>query len=333
MLKNNRPYTIGDGGVVDDSLVTTLADDDVAKVFEWIRNNIKPAEDVCERYTSYSIKHMLETDTGVYTTNNQFKDAMLLCGFKAEDVDELNWKFYIDRYSPAFIKNEEPLKERFQKLRSEMSMEGDWSQAKFADFFQIPLSTYRKWEQGVAEPPEYVFSMMDSISWYVDTLWKRGIPDDVLYDKDEYRRMAWEREHRFADRTDFRVYDETGDRDCRSIRMYMETWGALSGNKAVFGDMIGTFFRKYGVEPFVTADILLEAMEDIFKNDVYCLIFSVGPRCCNEIYGQDGISAVLYAYGNDGDYVDFYIKGQGAGNKFRCVVWGDDGERTDIPAL
>lgn len=37
------------------------------------------------------------------------------------------------------------------------------TQNDFADFFGIPVSTLRKWEQGVNPVPEYVFNMMKSI--------------------------------------------------------------------------------------------------------------------------------------------------------------------------
>lgn len=33
-------------------------------------------------YTSYGIKHILQSNTGIYLTNNEFKDAILLCGIR-----------------------------------------------------------------------------------------------------------------------------------------------------------------------------------------------------------------------------------------------------------
>ena len=47
-------------------------------------------------------KHMLERDTDIYMTNNQFKDAMLACGFLPVNERELNWHYCISRRSPAF---------------------------------------------------------------------------------------------------------------------------------------------------------------------------------------------------------------------------------------
>ena len=42
------------------------------------------------------MKHLLEHDTGVYLTNNEFKDAMLLAGYRPVNPDSLNWKYRIE---------------------------------------------------------------------------------------------------------------------------------------------------------------------------------------------------------------------------------------------
>ena len=52
--------------------------------------------------SSYGLKHMLERDTDIYMTNNQFKDAMLACDFLPVNERELNWHYCISRRSPAF---------------------------------------------------------------------------------------------------------------------------------------------------------------------------------------------------------------------------------------
>lgn len=41
------------------------------------------------------------------------------------------------------------------------------SQQKFADFFHIPVTTLRDWEQGRRTPPSYVPEMMQTILSYV----------------------------------------------------------------------------------------------------------------------------------------------------------------------
>ena len=34
------------------------------------------------------------------------------------------------------------------------------TQRQFAEYFGIPVGTLRNWEQGIANPPEYVFQMI-----------------------------------------------------------------------------------------------------------------------------------------------------------------------------
>ena len=48
------------------------------------------------------MKHLLEHDTKIYLTNNEFKDAMMICGFEPMDPDMLNWIYCISAKSPAF---------------------------------------------------------------------------------------------------------------------------------------------------------------------------------------------------------------------------------------
>lgn len=49
-----------------------------------------------------------------------------------------------------------------KKLRESTHM----SQAQFANYFGIPESTLKKWEQGTRKPPEYVVSMTKQILEY-----------------------------------------------------------------------------------------------------------------------------------------------------------------------
>lgn len=195
MLKNGRPYTFECNGGIDDKLATDLDGDELFKTLEWIRKNILPSDSSYYDSTSYSLKHILEEDIGIYMTNNQFKDAMLMCGFKAVDVDELNWCFYISSESPIFLRGLLPIGERIKKLRTEYAdfFSIPLSQEKFANYFGIPVSTYSKWEQGVAQPPEYVYNMMDKITWYWDCLYKHDIEDRIIYRPESSNRTPYEK--------------------------------------------------------------------------------------------------------------------------------------------
>ena len=72
------------------------------KVLHWIRANVVPRKTPLNGHTSYGMKHVLEHRTNIYVTNNQFKEAMLLCGYYPVCVDELNWRYCISKRSPIF---------------------------------------------------------------------------------------------------------------------------------------------------------------------------------------------------------------------------------------
>lgn len=108
MIRNGRPYT-NENGWEDSGLITDRSDDVKSEVESWIHKNIRTARKILSGRTSYGIKHLLEHDTGIYLTNNEFKDAMLLAGFSPVDPKELNWRYRIvltrdinDNPSPFF---------------------------------------------------------------------------------------------------------------------------------------------------------------------------------------------------------------------------------------
>lgn len=101
MIKNNRPYT-NENGWVDDELIIDIDEKEQEIVFNWIDKNIMPRKTELDTRTSYGIKHLLEQDTGIYLTNNQFKDAMMHCGYMPVNPNELNWTYRISKKSKAF---------------------------------------------------------------------------------------------------------------------------------------------------------------------------------------------------------------------------------------
>lgn len=86
----------------DTALVTDMIEEEQEKIMAWIHENILPRGTPLLSRSSYGIKHLLERDTGIYMTNNQFKDAMLLCGYEPVDERLLNWSYCISKKSPAF---------------------------------------------------------------------------------------------------------------------------------------------------------------------------------------------------------------------------------------
>lgn len=110
MIKNGRAYTLKEeNGLGDecDQITTgaTMGGIDTAGfmslVFGWIHDHISPASRTYTRSTSYGFKHMVENEIGHYITNNQFKDAMLLCGYQPVKPNETNWMFKIKVSLPS----------------------------------------------------------------------------------------------------------------------------------------------------------------------------------------------------------------------------------------
>ena len=66
----------------------------------WLKANVFPRKTPLRLPTSYGMKHVLQFRTGIYMTNNQFKEAMLICGFKPVEAEELNWWYCVSKKSP-----------------------------------------------------------------------------------------------------------------------------------------------------------------------------------------------------------------------------------------
>lgn len=78
----------------------SMDSEEQVKVLAWIRLNCMLGNHTCG-CSSYGMKHILEHRTGIYMTNNQFKEAMMLLGFYPEEVNERNWSFYLSGNSPV----------------------------------------------------------------------------------------------------------------------------------------------------------------------------------------------------------------------------------------
>lgn len=96
---NGRAYTDG-----DTSLITDLSPMEQQAVFRWIRANLIHRKSPNPHQTSYGIKHIIQRDLNIYLTNNQFKDAMVMCDFFPVDERDVYWKFFISQKSPAFVR-------------------------------------------------------------------------------------------------------------------------------------------------------------------------------------------------------------------------------------
>lgn len=132
MMKNNKPYT-NENGHIDDALVTDLDTKSQASITEWIKSNIRPSQKVLQGRTSYGLKHVLERDTGIYLTNNQFKDAMLSAGYSPVNPNELNWRYRIV-LTREINDNPSPFFKWAKQFQNEQSPRGDFAKDMLADF-------------------------------------------------------------------------------------------------------------------------------------------------------------------------------------------------------
>lgn len=106
-LLNGIPWTRGDTDTLDD-----LSPRDRKRVLDWIAKNIHFSGSG-ETYSSYELKHHMEHDIRLYTTNNQFKHAMLKMGYQPIEYNELNWEYtVISDKSPYAVMKEKERRER-----------------------------------------------------------------------------------------------------------------------------------------------------------------------------------------------------------------------------
>lgn len=132
MMINERPYT-NENGFIDDGLITEHKEEEIRAVSDWIMSNIIPADSVLYGYTSYGIKHILQHDTGIYLTNNEFKDAMLLAGFTPVNPRELNWRYRI-KLTRFINDNPSPFFRWAEKFKDEALPCGDFVRDMLRDF-------------------------------------------------------------------------------------------------------------------------------------------------------------------------------------------------------
>lgn len=96
-MVNGHPWS-----PLDECLLSEMEPEEQTQVKTWIVENVRPRKTAMYSKTSYGLKHLMEYDNGLYVTNNQFKDAMLECGYEPVNPEELNWCFRISKKSPCF---------------------------------------------------------------------------------------------------------------------------------------------------------------------------------------------------------------------------------------
>ena len=104
-FRNKRRIELEKQALAEDtSRLKSIPPETQEKIFVWIKANVYPSQGVIFMdMTSYGMKHVLEDRMGLYMTNNQYKEAMLRCGFFPVDSQELNWLYRILKSSPIYV--------------------------------------------------------------------------------------------------------------------------------------------------------------------------------------------------------------------------------------
>lgn len=101
MIKNGRPCTIESNDIDVRLIDENHSEKEIEIICEWIRSNFIRTKTANFDKSSYGLKHILEDDTGIYLTNNEFKDVMLMCEYEPVNPNALNWYYCISKKSPA----------------------------------------------------------------------------------------------------------------------------------------------------------------------------------------------------------------------------------------
>ena len=112
-IKDGRPFSCTETGG-DYGLFTDLPVNEQKLCCEWVNKYCIPSATYHRYRTSYGMQHSLENCTGIYMTNNQFKDLMLIKGFEPKNPRCLNWSFKV---------RNKPLKDADAKARPSLEHE------------------------------------------------------------------------------------------------------------------------------------------------------------------------------------------------------------------
>lgn len=93
----------------DTESIFDFSDTVVEGIVTWIQKAFTPIKTVNKRHSSYSLKHILQDNIGLYMTENQFKMAMILAGFEPSNYNDLSHTYRISQHSIAFSLRHNPV--------------------------------------------------------------------------------------------------------------------------------------------------------------------------------------------------------------------------------
>lgn len=92
--------------IIDDKRIGEVSESEKSRIFNWIKEGINPTDlTPLFEYNSLRLKDILITQTGIQISENQFKDAMLECGFLPINDTDYHWVYCISKKSPILKQN------------------------------------------------------------------------------------------------------------------------------------------------------------------------------------------------------------------------------------
>ena len=89
---------------LDNALMANLSADKRQIVHNWIRDTFNPIKSYNVKHSIYALKHLLESKTGIYLTNNQMKNALLNMGYTCQNEHKINWLVNVSEMGVKYIK-------------------------------------------------------------------------------------------------------------------------------------------------------------------------------------------------------------------------------------
>lgn len=169
-ISYGHPYTIIDGQE-DTKRLEDMPQDEIDAIGEWIRANIRRDSSVLP-VTTYGLKHMLKRDTGIYISNNGFKDAMLRAGFEPIDASRTNWCYRIALIRDDII-NTSPFVEYVRRYECSSQWARDICNDKTFPVFADYKTIVRYVKKG---------GYCDEFRDFIDEMWKEYVEDSCLPD-------------------------------------------------------------------------------------------------------------------------------------------------------
>ena len=89
---------------LDNALMADFSPNERRIVQEWIRDTFNPIKTYNKKHSTYSLKHLLQSKTGIYLTNNQMKDALLKMGYICQNEHKINWLVNVSEMGIKYVK-------------------------------------------------------------------------------------------------------------------------------------------------------------------------------------------------------------------------------------